>query len=42
VHILASDSRRWQGVSTTEYREYLEEKERSQRREWPAQYVQDF
>jgi hypothetical protein len=42
VHILAGDSRRWQGASTTEYREYLEEQERSQRREGPAGYVQDF
>src|SRR5512145_2110902 len=39
VHILASHSRR---SSTTEYREYSEEKQRSQRREGPPGYAQDF
>ena len=32
----SSNPRRWQGASTTEYREYSEEKQRSQRRGGPA------
>ena len=41
VYILASHSRRWQGASATEYLGYFEKKQRSQRREGPAEYAQD-
>ena len=36
---LASYRQRWQGGSTTEYREYSEEAQRRQRRREPARYV---